>query len=169
MCWLGKQILSYSKLGIHIKSAYFSCQDVIHFLRQVEKMVIRGANFSSKTSGKDIVYTISIISMNKMVVYISLKTFQRQFLLFIWVIFHEWKASKICLPKNPQRNVIKQSLALFKLCILHRIYFHAITHGLTFDALCKALTYLCVLNSFTLASLLQIVEERVYLNWCPFK
>ena len=72
-------------------------------------------------------------------------------------------------PRNPQRNVIKQSLALFKLCILHRIYFHAITHGLTFDALCKALTYLCVLNSFTLASLLQIVEERVYLNLYPFK
>ena len=99
--WLGKQILSYSKLGIHIKSAYFSCQDVIHFLRQVEKMVIRGANFSSKTSGKDIVYTISIMSMNKMVVYISLKTFQRQFLLFIWVIFNEWWASKICLPEIP--------------------------------------------------------------------
>ena len=98
----GKLILAYSKLGIHIKSAYFSCQDVIHFLRQVEKMVIRGANFSSKTSGKDIVYTISIISMNKMVVYISLKTFQRQFLLFIWVILHEWWASKICLPEIPK-------------------------------------------------------------------
>ena len=100
--WLGKQILSYSKLGIHIKSAYFSCQDVIHFLRQLEKMVIRGANFSSKRSGKDILCTIFTISMNKMVVYISLKTFQKQFLFFIWINFHEWWASKICLPEIPK-------------------------------------------------------------------